>query len=343
MSAPPAQSSASIGPDTSRRMPLLDLGPLFAGDKAGIRKLAEIMRETYQTLGFNSLVNHGIPTRLIERMTEQSICFHTLSMDEKLRYKVDQNQRGYIPPRASLIKVSSYNRNTKFDTGGCLVLATEYDGDHPGAIAGRRFYAGNQWPEGLPGFRQTALEYMAAMTDLGKRMLPLWALALELPEDFFLPYFETPYTYLRLSHYAPQPNPGENEFGHSPHADAGFQTFLPPAAEPGLQIMDAEGEWFWPEVEDGAMILNAGLFLERWTNGRFRVTPHRVIPPKENHRYSVAGFVNTDLASVCAPLPSCVGPDKPAKYPTETYWDFYNWYMSSIYSHYPEFDAPAEA
>ncbi|MDA1311622.1 MAG: hypothetical protein O2985_18755 [Proteobacteria bacterium] len=336
-------SSADDDRVYSRKMPLLDLAPLFTGDRESIRALAAILRETYQTLGFNSVVNHGIAPDLIARMQEQSERYHTLPMETKLGHKVDQNQRGYIPPKGSLIKVSSYNQNTKFDTGGCLVLATEYPDDHPNVKAGKQFYGPNQWPEGLPGFKETALEYMASMTELGKRMLPVWALALELPEDFFVPYFETPYVYLRLAHYPPQPRLEENEFGHSPHADAGFQTFLPPANQPGLQILDTDGNWFWPEVEDGALILNAGLFLERWTNGRFRATPHRVIPPKEAHRYSLACFVNTDLASLCAPLPTCVGPDTPPLYPTETYWDFYNWYMTSIYAHYPEFQDEAGA
>lgn len=325
----------------SRNMPLLVLGPLMRGDREGIRELANIVRETFQTLGFNSVVNHGISPDLIARMQEQAERFHTLPMETKLGYKVNRNQRGYIPPKSSLLTVSSYNKNAKFDTGSCFVLSTEYDDDHPDARAGKQFYSKNQWPEGLPDFKETVLEYMAAMTVLGKRMLPVWARALDLPEEFFVPYFETPYVYLRLAHYPPNPQLEENEFGHSPHADAGFQTFLPPANEPGLQILDTDGNWFWPEVEEGALILNAGLFMERWTNGRFRATPHRVIPPKDAHRYSLASFVNTDLASVCAPLPTCVGADNPAKYPTETYWDFYQQYMTSSYAHYPEFDAVA--
>src|SRR3546814_2919515 len=135
------------------------------------------MRDTYETLGFNTLVNHGIPAELIKRMSEQSMRFHALPMETKLAYHVDQNQRGYIPPKGAMIKVSSYNRNTKFDTGGCLVLATEYGDEHPGVVAGKRFYGMNQWPEGLPGFRETVHEYLTAISNLGKQMLRLWALA----------------------------------------------------------------------------------------------------------------------------------------------------------------------
>ena len=322
-----------------RRMPVLDVGPLLAGDRDGTRRAAAKLRETFETVGFNSIVNHGIPADLIARMTEQSRRFHALPMERKLAYKVDQNQRGYIPPKGSMIKVSTYNRNTRFDTGGVMVVATEYADDHPQVKVGKRFYSRNRWPVELPAFRATAEEYLAAMNALGHRMMTLWALALDLPEDFFAPHFAEPYSYMRLSHYAAQEELAENEFGQSPHADAGLQTFLAPTSEPGLQILDTDGTWFAPAVEDGALIHNAGLIFERWTNKRFRATPHRVVPPQENDRFSVACFVNTDLAAVCAPIATCVGPDNPPRYPTQTYWEFYNWYMSSIYSHYPEFEA----
>lgn len=337
----PESSTADRRAVPVRRMPVLDVGPLLAGDPEGTRRAAMQLRETFETLGFNSIVNHGIPAALIARMTEQSRLFHALPMDRKLAYRVDQNQRGYIPPKGAMIKVSTYNRNTRYDTGGVMVLANEYPDDHPQVRAGKRFYGRNPWPAELPQFRATVEEYLAAMNALGHRMMTLWALALDLPADFFAPCFVEPYTYMRLSHYAAQEELAENEFGQSPHADAGLQTFLAPTNEPGLQILDTDGTWFAPEVVDGTLIHNAGLIFERWTNKRFRATPHRVVSPRVNDRFSVACFVNTDLAATIAPIPTCIGPDNPPRYQTQTYWEFYNWYMSSIYTHYPEFKADA--
>jgi len=43
-----------------------------------------------------------------------------------------------------------------------------------------------------------------------------------------------------------------------------------------------------PEVVEGVLIHNAGLIFERWTNKRFRATPHRVVPRRVNDCFSVA-------------------------------------------------------
>ena len=77
-----------------------------------------------------------------------------------------------------------------------------------------------------------------------------------------------------------------------------------------------------------------GQFLERWSNKRFRATPHRVVPPTENDRYSLACFVNPGFEAIDECLPTCTDTDNPAKYPTQTYWEFFNWYMINTFTHY---------
>ena len=36
-------------------------------------------------------------------------------------------------------------------------------------------------------------------------------------------------------------------------------------------------------------------------------------------------------------LPTCHGADNPPKYPSESYWQFFKWYMANTYPHYAEF------
>lgn len=318
------------------KLPVIDVGPVLAGDRDGTIECAAQLRDVCENLGFMSIVNHGIEPKLIADMEAETKRFHALPMEQKITLKINRDQRGYVPPRATLVKHSTYNKNTKLDLNATLVLATEYPEDDPGRQAGKQFYGANQWPDDLPGFREVATNYMDRMTALGKRLLPLWAEALELPQDFFDPHFVNNYTYLRLAFYPPKPDLEDNEYGIGAHADTGFMTFLPPAKEAGLQVLDPDGQWFWPEVEDDALIVNAGQFLERWSNGRFRATPHRVIPPTKNERFSVPCFVNTNFEDLCTTLPTCHGPDNPPKYNPETYWDFYVWYMKNTYPHYDE-------
>lgn len=321
-----------------RDLPVLDLAPFLAGEDGALEALATEVRAACENIGFFFVRNHGIPDELVERQFAESKRFNDQRLEEKLKLAVNQNQRGYIQPGGTKITHSTYNKNTKFDSVAVMVFATEYGPDHPGRIAGKRYFDENQWPDNLPGFKETIVEYMETITALGKSMLPVWARALEMPADFFKPYFEYNYTYFRMSHYPPVPDLDENEFGLGPHADTGFMTFLPQAAVDGLEILDSDGNWFRPPRMDDAVLVNTGQFLSRWSNDRFRATPHRVIPPKDRHRYSAAVFVNNAFDPVCECLPTCTDAGNPPKYPTESYWDFYNWYMTNTYPHYDEFE-----
>lgn len=334
------QDSPSTSRHVPRRMlPVIDISDFLQGDAASRKPAAGKLRELCEDVGFGSIVGHGISQELIDNLEDETKRFHDLSMKEKLLVQIDQHQRGYVRPKATLIKHSTYAENKKFDLNATLVMASEYRDDDPGVLAGRQFYAKNQWPEGLPGFEAIVRTYMQTVTTLGKRMLPLFAAALELEADFFVPYFENNYTYLRMSHYPPKPILEQDEYGLGAHADTGFMTFLPPAKEEGLQLLDKDGKWFAPEVEDGALILNLGQFLQRWSNDRFRATPHRVIPPEKNDRYSIACFVNTNFELTAECLPTCRDGNNPPKYPAESYHDFYSWYMHQTYPHYQEFSA----
>ena len=104
-----------------------------------------------------------------------------------------------------------------------------------------------------------------------------------------------------------------------------------------VKILDVDGSWFRPPRMDNAILVNTGQFLERWSNERFRATPHRVIPPKDVNRYSIALFVNPAFEPTCECLPTCTSPGNPPKYPNESYHEFYTWYMNNTYPHYDEF------
>ena len=330
----------TVGQDRveTRDLPLLDLGPYFAGEPGAKEALAQELKFACEEIGFLAIKNHGIPQELLDRAIEENKRFCALPLERKLEIEIDQNQRGYIPPKATLIRHSTYHDNTKFDLNETTVFATDFPPDHPMVKAGKRFYGQNQWPKDLPGFRETVEAYMGAMEKLGKSLLPLWAVSLNLKEDFFEPYFRDNYTYYRMAHYPPKPNPDENEVALGAHADTGFMTLLPAADVQGLEILDANGIWFRPRKVEGAIHVNVGQFLERWTNNRFRATPHRVAVPTED-RYTVPVFVNPDLEPVVECIPTCQGPDNPPRYEPESYWDFFKWYMENSYPHYKEFHA----
>ena len=128
------------------------------------------------------------------------------------------------------------------------------------------------------------------------RMLPPFAVALGMPEDFFAPFFANEaHANLRFLHYPPQRHERRHTFGTAPHTDNSFMTALARTDVPGLAIRLPSGEWFPPPVIPGTFLINLGNIMRRWSNDRFLSTPHGVINESGTDRYSIAYFHSPNL------------------------------------------------
>lgn len=295
-------------------LPTLDLGPFLAGEVGAAQRLAPVLRQIQEEVGYYAVINHGIPSDLFANALEQVTAFHALPLEEKMILKADARDTGYVPFKSSVYVTSPLNNNTEADLNENLRLVRERPDDHPSIRAGRRFSGPNKWPSEnlLPEFRSVILAYYDALEGLAGAMLPLYALALDLPANFFDADFDDPTWMTRNIHY-PAVAPTENQFAAAPHRDHSFLSFLPMSEIPGLEFQDADGNWIAPTFRDDAILINAGEFMHLWTNGRFIATPHRVLaPPRERHM--MVFFYNPRWDVMSTGLPSCVGPDNPARY-----------------------------
>ena len=313
-------------------IPILDLGPYFA-DVAGARErlVAELLH-AQENIGFYFIINHGVPQSLFDRCFGELKQFFALPFEEKIKLKFDENMIGYIPPKSTIYETSTINKNTKKDQNETILIGVERDPDDPRLKEGRRFAVPNKWPEGMPGFRDTMIEYQQTMMGLGWRLLPLYALALGKPADYFNPFFEKdPHCIGRNSHY-PVVDLEENQFGIAPHSDHGFLTLLPLSEVPGLEVLSQSGKWIpAPHIPD-AILVNTGEFLNRWTNGRFIATPHRVVSPAID-RYAITFFYSPCDEAIAEPLDTCVGPDYPGQYEPMTFIEYLAYYSDGNFLH----------
>ena len=68
-------------------IPVIDLGPYLAGESGALDRVAAELRHALTDIGFYSIVNHGVPSALVDEVYRQVARFHARPLDEKLKIK----------------------------------------------------------------------------------------------------------------------------------------------------------------------------------------------------------------------------------------------------------------
>jgi isopenicillin N synthase-like dioxygenase len=158
--------------------------------------------------------------------------------------------------------------------------------------------------------------YFDALGRLAERMMRLLALSLDLPAGYFDDMMREPMPVMRLIHYPPHPADARpNQLGAGAHTDWGALTFLLQDESGGLEVQNVAGDWVYARPLAGSFVVNLGDMIERWTNGLYRSTLHRVRNRATGRsRYSVAYFSNPDFHSRVECLPTCTDAGRPPRY-----------------------------
>jgi|ERR1700722_15191827 isopenicillin N synthase-like dioxygenase len=312
-------------------IPVIDLGPYLADAPGALDRAAGELRFALTEIGFYFIVNHGIPPALVREVFRQVARFHAQPLEKKLTIKLDKHNVGYLPMQGDTLRTSVVETVTKPNFSEAMFVARDLPSDHPDVLAGRRFRSANQWPADLPGFRETIVDYCDALELLVQKLVRVYARALDLPTPYFDTAFKDFQYKLRATHYPRLDAPADDEFGIAPHTDTSFLTLLAPNEVPGLSIRAQSGKWIAAPAIPDAFIVNGGQLLQRWTNDHFLATPHRAVNRSTGERYALAFFSDANIDWPIAAVPTCVGPDKPSKYPTTYYTDYMIRYQSRTY------------
>jgi isopenicillin N synthase-like dioxygenase len=316
------------------KIPVIDYGPYFAGAPGALERLGAEVRRACEEVGFFYIYNHGVPDDLVDRTFAAAKRFHAIPTDRKLALTLNQNNIGYLPINASAQNASTVHKATKPNQNESFFVSHDRGPDHPDVIAGKSLRGRNQWPDGLPGFRDDVMAYVHALDALCARMIPAFAAALDLPAGYFTPLFANEaHITLRMLHYPPQAVVEDNQFGQAPHTDNSFMTVLARTEVPGLAVRLPSGEWFAPPVIPGTFLCNLGNMMRRFSNDRFLSTPHGVLNDSGTDRYSLAYFHSPNPDAVIAPVATCVGPDNPPKYPPTVYRELVLEFFRANYFH----------
>ncbi|THX99639.1 Clavaminate synthase-like protein, partial [Aureobasidium pullulans] len=148
----------------------------------------------------------------------------------------------------------------------------------------------------LPNFKSDVLNYWNPCLQLARQLVKVFALSLDLPED----YFDTRTTFPGadgVMNYYPITTAEEtasNAVGLGSHTDLQLFTLLWQDEVGGLQVLTKDGQWIKATPKPGTFVVNIGDFMMRLSNDFFK---------KGLNFNCVEGVI-----------PTCTSEDNPPKY-----------------------------
>ncbi|OJD35885.1 flavonol synthase flavanone 3-hydroxylase [Diplodia corticola] len=375
---------STIQPDSP--VPIVDFGPFYTGDEAAKKAVANQLDNALSTVGFVYLKNHGVPKERVDAAFEWSRQFFALPPSTKSlapHPPGGSHHRGYSAPGVE--KVSQH----VFDDAAAIAALRRVPDYKESYETGNEADARqpNIWlpDDALPGFRAFLQSFFRDCDGVVHALLRALALGLGLPREEWLSERHSASAFqLRLLHYPPVPvralTGGEGSGGGGgdegseggeegrergegkattsrigAHSDFGSLTILFQDAVGGLEVEDPSRPGSFrpaPPVE-GTLLVNVGDLLERWSNGRWRSTVHRVgAPPVQRlreagavveaegggeemcrARYSIPFFSAPNDDAVIEALPGCWDERaNPKKYEPVTAEQYVTMRMEALYS-----------
>ena len=266
-------------------IPIIDLTTFTNGNTITRQNIIKQIYQACHEIGFMYLQNPGISKDLIKQVFSYSKSFFNLPLEvkQKQAWSDELNNTGYVGLERERL-----------------------DHNKPGDLK----EAFNVNKQAAIGINASIVAFYNSCTELANTILQAYALALELPEDFFITRHNQQNHTLRSLHYPPlqtPPKPGQVRAGE--HSDYGSITLLFQDDVGGLEVQTASGEWIAAPAIPDTVVVNTGDLMQRWTNDMFCSTKHRVMIKSDRRvkqsRYSIAFFCHPNDDTKIACLESC--------------------------------------
>ena len=309
---PLAAGKAAVVPPAAIAPPTVDISAM-PGDGSGAgsdpRFVAEV-EAACAAEGLFVLTGHGMDAELAAAF-DAARAFFALPAD--LKDRVPRiNRYGYVPDRIEARTPASaayLGRSSLAAEYLDMGLADEVDLEAVEAL-------------GCDGFVAAVRGYQAAALGAAHAVLEALATTLGVP-GFFAARMSEPQCRLRFLHYPPADrlDDGSAPTFSTPHTDYGAITLLATDGVPGLEVL-LDSSWVPVSAPPGGVIVQLGDMLARWTNDRYRSTPHRVVGSSGADRYSIPFFVNPDPSTMVSTIGICITAERPERYEPVTAGEF---------------------
>ncbi|KAL7645595.1 UNVERIFIED_CONTAM: hypothetical protein RMT77_003981 [Armadillidium vulgare] len=238
----------------------------------GLKEVGKEIADRLENIGFVYIKNHGIPQEITDNLFEIISAFFNLPIETKENYKrKGPYWTGYNNPSREIIKKSD-NINEFRESFDII-------GNFDGCI-----------PNEIENFERSLLKMIEILSEFFSKFLRCLEIGLDLPFGTLLDIHtnfcsDSNMSTLRLMHYPPIPfEIPENSARCFEHTDNGTVTVLFQDNMGGLEVKTRNNEWVQAHPVPGALFINIGDMLQKFTSGRLRATLHRVLIPEEERR-----------------------------------------------------------
>ncbi|XP_057536332.1 1-aminocyclopropane-1-carboxylate oxidase homolog 1-like isoform X1 [Amaranthus tricolor] len=286
-------------PNVQRQVPIIDFEGIDRKDR--YEEIVKQILEASQKWGFFQVVNHGIPSHVLDKMLDGLRMFHELDGEIKKQF--------YTRELITTGKTFVYNSN--YD------LYTSRAANWRDSLSINAFYSsGHIDPQEIPEiFRDVCWEYINQVRKLGDILLELISVALGLEPDYLNEKLECSNGWSLVNHYYPACPAPELTIGTSKHTDPSFITILLQDQIGGLQVFN-DNQWVDVQPIPGAFVVNIGDNLQILSNDKLKSVYHRVKSNLVGPRVSVAFFLKGLLSSpkLYGPIQELLSEENPSVY-----------------------------
>ena len=274
---------------------------LWHADKAAF---AAALGRSFRETGFAVITGHPVAQKTIDDNLAATKAFFALPGEAKEKYHdaPGGRQRGYTPFGTENAKGQAQADLKEFwHTGRALPPGSPY----------RDTMKDTPSVSEVADFDRATRALFNSLDAFGAELLKAVALHLELSEDWFGDKVNFGNSILRLLHYPPQMDPPpEGSVRAGAHEDINVITLLLGAEEAGLEVKHRSGQWLGVNPPPGALVINCGDMLQRYTGGVLPSTTHRVVNPSPERsrfpRYSTPFFLHFNQDFRIEALPGCL-------------------------------------
>ncbi|XP_048731183.2 uncharacterized protein LOC125648251 [Ostrea edulis] len=285
-----------------------------------LKKLADEICSAMKNVGFVYIINHGIPEEMVTEIFALSKTFFNKPVEVKRNFaRPVDDSNGWID-----LEKEKLNPDRPF-----CDLREAYN---------MRPTRNSTMPEDIfPEFTKSFKDFFMICENLTWRLLDLLAIGLDIDRDYLRQCHqkmgkEQNNTTLRANYYPPirATDVKEGQARSGEHSDYGSITLLFQDDIGRLEIKAQNGDYMPVKPIEGAIVMNLGDMMERWTADSLKATKHRVLLPVDENvqkrsRQSFAFFVQPDDDVMITCL------DKSNRYPPISSLDYLKQKFATIY------------